>query len=149
MGSWMRATSTVCTQYLQFKQITDNAKLHSSKTDSQANAIVHYQDQTDIFYTSPLTYLRTNFPVSVDSDFPSSPFPSTNPGSPPPGDHRWDHRWPSHLVFFGALLDEKAEGHEIESYLKQLGYQEVWVGDSIFEEDWRRRGGVRVWRAGS
>lgn len=38
------------------------------------------------------------------------------------------------------------DGDAVKSYLRTLGYDEVWVGSNGFEEDWRRRGGVRVWK---
>jgi len=50
--------------------------------------------------------------------------------------------WPSHLVFFGALLREPG----VEDILRAGGYEEVWQGGNGIEEDRRRRGGVRVWR---
>ncbi|KAL5511606.1 GPI10 [Sanghuangporus vaninii] len=105
-----------------------------------------YRDQTDIFYASPLTYLKQNFPSAVDPSFPPSPFPSTLPGTFPPKNNKWVHRWPSHLIFFGALMEDEREGREVELYLREMGYGEVWNARNGFEEDWRRRGGVKVWR---
>ena len=108
-----------------------------------------YKDQTDIFYASPLAYLEQNFRTSVDSSFPPSPYPSTSPGSPPPPHNRWDHAWPSHLVFFGVLIEDEREhekGDGVGKYLKEMGYREIWRMGNGFEEDWRRRGGVRVWQ---
>ncbi|THH16484.1 hypothetical protein EW146_g4163 [Bondarzewia mesenterica] len=103
-----------------------------------------YRDQTDVFYASPIEYLTTRFPPVVDTTFPPSPFPRSLPGTPasameiPP----WRHEWPSHLVFFDALLQHKG----VEGLLKKIGYAEVWKAGNWLEEDWRRRGGVRVWR---
>ena len=111
-----------------------------------ATNISAYRDQTDIFCDSRLSYLKENFPGSVDSSFPPSPYPRTRPGAPPPEDNRWNHRWPSHLAFFGALVEEGKEGKDVGEYLKELGYGEVWNASNGFEEDWRRRGGVRVWQ---
>ncbi|KAL5533101.1 GPI10 [Sanghuangporus sanghuang] len=105
-----------------------------------------YGDQTDIFYASPLTYLKQNFPSSVDASFPPSPYPSTSPATLPPENNKWDHRWPSHLVFFGALMEDEKEGRQVELYLREMGYGEVWNARNGFEEDRRRRGGVKVWR---
>ncbi|KAL5529188.1 hypothetical protein ACEPAG_5162 [Sanghuangporus baumii] len=105
-----------------------------------------YRDQTDVFYASPLTYLKQNFPSFVDSSFPPSPYPSTSPGALPSENNKWDHRWPSHLVFFGALIEDEREGTEVEEYLRGLGYDEVWNTRNGFEEDRRRRGGVKVWQ---
>jgi phosphatidylinositol glycan class B len=53
--------------------------------------------------------------------------------------------WPSHLVFFGALLRERG----VEDVLRAKGYTEVWRGGNGIEEDARRRGGVRVWHWGA
>ena len=101
-----------------------------------------YRDQTDIFYESPLDYLKQNFPSTVDPSFPPSPLPITKPGSGL-ALRRWDHHWPSHLIFFGALLED--EGGAVRDYLESLGYTEVHSIKNGFEEDKRRRGGVKVW----
>ncbi|KAA1469323.1 glycosyltransferase family 22 protein [Dentipellis sp. KUC8613] len=103
--------------------------------------ITMYKDQTDIFYASPLAYLHDHFPPHVDPAFPPSPYPRTPPGTRMRNVGVWRHEWPSHLVFFGALLG--SEG--VEETLKHLEYREVWRGGNGLEEDWRRRGGVRVW----
>ncbi|KAL5490343.1 GPI10 [Sanghuangporus weigelae] len=105
-----------------------------------------YWDQSDIFYASPLTYLKQNFPSFVNPSFPPSPYPSTSPGALPSENNKWDHRWPSRLVFFSALIEDEGEGREVEGYLRELGYDEVWNARNGFEEDWRRRGGVKVWQ---
>lgn len=108
--------------------------------------ITTYVDQTGAFYVAPMKYLIENFPDRVDPNFPPSPFPSTLPGSPPPKANVWDHRWPSHLVFFGALLDDIKDGWKIRNHLRELGYSEMWSVGNGFEEDWRRRGGIKVWK---
>ncbi|KAH8117385.1 Alg9-like mannosyltransferase family-domain-containing protein, partial [Phellopilus nigrolimitatus] len=105
-----------------------------------------YRDQTEMFYVSPIDYLRNNFPALVDPEFPASPLPSTKPGSQSTLIESWEHRWPSHLIFFGALMDEAKGGDKIMRHLGGLGYSEVWAGSNGFEEDWRRRGGVKVWK---
>jgi phosphatidylinositol glycan class B len=61
---------------------------------------------------------------------------------PPSVDAPRRYVWPSHLVFFGALLREPG----IEGVLRTKGYAEVWRAGNGIEEDPRRRGGVRVWR---
>ena len=94
--------------------------VHSSGTN-----IVTYKDQTVLFYNSPLNYLKTNFPDTVDETFPPSLFPSTKPGTAPPADGKWDHQWPSHLIFFGALLSDIQGGPKVEAYIRELGYGEV------------------------
>ena len=107
-----------------------------------------YRDQTDVFYAAPLAYLLTRFPPSVDPRFPPSPYPSTPPGTPASlaiRDGGWAHAWPSHLVFFGALLEHEG----VERLLRARGYGEVWRAGNGLEEDRRRRGGVRVWRYGA
>ena len=114
-----------------------------------------YRDQTDVFYAAPLAYLLTRFPPAVDPRFPPSPYPSTPPGTPAALAARdadadadaggWAHAWPSHLVFFGALLEHAG----VERLLRARGYGEVWRAGNGLEEDRRRRGGVRVWRYGA
>ncbi|KZV64343.1 glycosyltransferase family 22 protein [Peniophora sp. CONT] len=98
-----------------------------------------YRDQTDIFFTGPTQYLGGRFPPAVDPNFPSSPRPTTLPGTTETG--LWLHEWPSHLVFFGALLREEG----VEAKLRELGYNQLWHEGNGLEEDPRRRGGVRVW----
>jgi phosphatidylinositol glycan class B len=99
-----------------------------------------YRDQTDVFYEDPLKYMQERFPNAVNEAFPVSPYPASVPGSPK--EEEWSHSWPSHLVFFGSLVQEHAE---IETMIEKLGYREVWSGRNGWEEDSRRRGGVRVW----
>ncbi|KAI0040325.1 glycosyltransferase family 22 protein [Auriscalpium vulgare] len=99
-----------------------------------------YKDQTDVFYESPRAYLTIHFPSRVDEAFPPSPRPTSTPGAPPSA-QPWKHTWPSHLVFFGALLDSDG----VEQLLAAEGYGEAWRAGNGLEEDWRRRGGVRVW----
>ncbi|KAI0061234.1 glycosyltransferase family 22 protein [Artomyces pyxidatus] len=100
-----------------------------------------YRDQTDVFYASPHAYLATYFPPRVDRAFPPSPYPRSVAGASPSA-APWQHEWPSHLVFFGALL----KSEDMEDLLGRMGYAEVWRAGNGLEEDWRRRGGVRVWR---
>ncbi|KAI0298890.1 glycosyltransferase family 22 protein [Russula brevipes] len=88
-----------------------------------------YQDETDIFFKDPASFLSAQFPEHIDPTFP----PVVD------GPHRY--MWPSHLVFFGALLHERG----VEDVLHAKGYTEVWHGGNGIEEDPRRRGGVRVW----
>ncbi|KIJ35747.1 glycosyltransferase family 22 protein [Sphaerobolus stellatus SS14] len=100
-----------------------------------------YKDQSDVFYDSPLRYLKTRFPKSVDPQFLPSPFPSSIPGATDTG-RDWEHTWPSHLILFGALLE--IDG--VRPLLEDLGYTEDWHGWNGWEQDHRRRGGVRIWR---
>ena len=89
-----------------------------------------YQDETDIFFRDPETFLSARFPEHVDATFP--------PSSRAPH----EYAWPSHLVFFGALLHERG----VEDALRAKGYAEVWRAGNGIEEDSRRREGVRIWR---
>jgi phosphatidylinositol glycan class B len=43
---------------------------------------------------------------------------------------------------FGALLEEDG----VRQLLQEKGYEEVWAGRNGFEEDERRRGGMRLWK---
>ncbi|KAI0306813.1 glycosyltransferase family 22 protein [Multifurca ochricompacta] len=89
-----------------------------------------YQDETDIFFKSPVTFLTMRFPELVDTTFP------------PSSDAPRRYTWPSHLVFFGALLREPG----VEDVLRVKGYTETWSAGNGIEEDPRRRGQLRVWR---
>ncbi|EJD05872.1 uncharacterized protein FOMMEDRAFT_145241 [Fomitiporia mediterranea MF3/22] len=147
VGFLMPCHSTPWQSYLHRPELSDGYLWAlSCEPPLKGLDIATYADQTDIFYASPIKYLKQNFPAAVDPAFPPSPSPSTKPGSQPPAFSRWDHRWPSHLVFFGALLEDIREGRKVERYLRELGYTEVWSTKNGFEEDWRRRGGVRVWQ---
>lgn len=81
------------------------------------------------------------FPAVVDPQFPPSQFPASIPGARGVVDHSWTHSWPSHLVFFGALL--KDDG--VQRLVEKLGYQQDWSRWNGWEQDERRRGGIRVW----
>jgi len=98
-----------------------------------------YRDQTRVFYDDPLAYLTQRFPSSVDPSFPRSPRPSSEPGDSLRED--WEHTWPSHLAFFGALLDE----YRVQSMLVRRGYFQSWISSNGWEEDRRRRVGIQVW----
>ncbi|GJJ12569.1 hypothetical protein Clacol_006812 [Clathrus columnatus] len=104
-----------------------------------------YKDQSDIFYESPLAYLRARFPSTVDHTFPPSPFPTSLPGAIDAIDEQWKHTWPSHLVFFGALLDHEGVG----ALLEERGYQETWSAWNGWEQDPRRKAGIKVWSLNS
>lgn len=108
-----------------------------------------YVDQTTVFYRDPKAYMAEAFPQTVDPSFPPSPHPTSPPGFPPwdlKGEVRqtWQHKWPEHLVMFGALLHD-FDGY-VEGRLRYLGYRPIWRMSNGFEEDERRRGGVEVWR---
>ncbi|GAA5881783.1 hypothetical protein JCM1840_004830 [Sporobolomyces johnsonii] len=129
-----------------------------------------YLDQTDHFYASPSRYFLARFPPVVDPAFPPSPFPARDPYLLPPAgapatlaarhalesrrfDRAWTHAWPSHLVVFGALLEEDGgDGYAtVRELLEGKGYEvekRFWNGVGGWHEDARRRGGVVVlgWR---
>lgn len=98
-----------------------------------------YRDQTDVFFATPLWYLNTYFPPAANPEFPRSPHPTTAPGTTETG--LWAHEWPTHIVLFGALLQEEG----VEDKLRDVGYVPTWREGNGLEEDPRRRGGVRVW----
>lgn len=104
----------------------------SLATDS-GEELSTYQDETDFFFRDPEMFLSARFPEHVDTTFPPSA--------------RAPHQyaWPSHLVFFGALLHERG----VEDALRVKGYTEVWRAGNGIEEDPRRREGVRIWRWGA
>ena len=101
-----------------------------------------YKGQTDIFYSSPIAYIQSRFPDTVDLSFPPSPYPSTIPGTKTSDSQPWQHEWPQNIVLFGSLLQEQG----VRELLIQKGYRQVWGEDGSWEEDPRRRGGVQVWR---
>lgn len=100
------------------------------------------------FFSSPSRYLRLNFP-STHSPSPKS-FAALQRMVPSL------RAWPSHFVFFGALLYEPG----VQDLLVEKGYAEVawddgrkwglgwggWNGWDWAQDDERRRGGVQVWK---
>ncbi|GAA5959978.1 hypothetical protein JCM21900_001448 [Sporobolomyces salmonicolor] len=130
-----------------------------------------YLDQTDHLYASPARYFLARFPSAVDPSFPPSPVPDPDPYllRPPSSaalaarralasrrfDRGWTHAWPSHLVVFGALLEDDGGEHytTVRELLEGKGYvveKRFWNGVGGWHEDERRRGGVVVlsWRGG-
>ena len=107
-------------------------------------------DQTNVFYNSPIDYLKSYFPQDVDPLFPASPFPTSIPGTVtafqtlPSGErtYPWKHEWPRYLVFFGNLLQENG----VRQLLVEKGYKQVWKGGREWEGEGRRKGGVMVWK---
>ncbi|KIL69962.1 glycosyltransferase family 22 protein [Amanita muscaria Koide BX008] len=112
------------------------------------NKLWSYKAQTDVFYDSPFSYLRTYFPPRVNTSFPLSPYPATLPGAvaePSPldgGRYPWRHEWPTYLIFFGALLEEEG----VKELLKAQEYTEIWRKGRSWEGDVRRKGGTRIWK---
>lgn len=101
-----------------------------------------YEDQTDVFYASPMTYIRDRFPQEVDPSFPPSPYPSSRPGVLDTT-KSWKHTWPRYLVFFGALQEAN-----ILASLRDKGYQPVWNAQYGLDNEESRSGGVTVWKYG-
>ncbi|TFK30098.1 hypothetical protein FA15DRAFT_197688 [Coprinopsis marcescibilis] len=98
-----------------------------------------YQDQTDVFFSSPKEYLKEHFPSNVNPDFPASPFPASLPGQS--GVQQWHHEWPKHIILYGDLLKEELGVKEL---LEEKGFNEVkrygiWGPGT-------KNGGLRVWR---
>lgn len=96
------------------------------------------------FYADPARFLRMRFPPrpyqSAKSFRSLQRFvPSIRP-------------WPSHLAFFGALLDGR-EGAEVRALLEERGYApdpgweatRSWNGWDWAQDDDRKQGGVVIW----
>jgi phosphatidylinositol glycan class B len=116
-------------QCVQFSS-TPCIKIFMSLSPDSGEELSTYQDETDIFFRDPETFLSARFPEHVNTTFP------------PTARAPHQYAWPSHLVFFGALLHERG----VEDALRAKGYAEVWRAGNGIEEDPRRREGVRVWR---
>jgi phosphatidylinositol glycan class B len=121
----------------------------------QGQDVGQYRDQTDVFYESPLEYLKTRFPADVDLTFPPSSYPCSPPNLPekPATDDeerhveesdKWKHEWPEYLVMFGHLLDSPG----VRKYLtRTMRYKIVWRAGYGFDEEPNRSGGVFVLKA--
>jgi phosphatidylinositol glycan class B len=103
-----------------------------------------YKDQADVFYDSPMEYIRQHFPAEVDTTFPPSPFPSSIPGAvvQSANGEPWRHTWPQFLVMFGDLLADQG----VRLLLETKGYGEVWSAGWGWEGEGKRKGGVKVWK---
>jgi phosphatidylinositol glycan class B len=122
-----------CEPPLKCVQLSSTLSLLTRPALDSGEELNTYQDETDIFFRDPENFLSARFPEHVDNTFP----PSTR------APH--EYAWPSHLVFFGALLHERG----VEDVLRAKGYAEVWRAGNGVEEDPRRREGVRIWRWGA
>ncbi|KAH9901522.1 glycosyltransferase family 22 protein [Cubamyces lactineus] len=144
VGFLMPCHSTPWQAYLHRRDLMDDGMLWALGCEPplQGQDVTTYQDQTDVFYRSPIEYLTTRFPERVDPAFPPSPFPRSAPGLQTDASYPWKHEWPQNLVFFGALLEQPG----IKDVLLRKGYGEVWSAEYGWEGDDRRKGGVRVWR---
>ncbi|EIW60158.1 glycosyltransferase family 22 protein [Trametes versicolor FP-101664 SS1] len=144
IGFLMPCHSTPWQAYLHRPDLNNDGVLWALGCEPplQGQDVTEYQDQTDVFYASPLEYLETRFPDRVNATFPPSFLPRSKPGVDAGEIHPWRHEWPQNLVFFGALLDDP----DVRKLLLALGYEEEWKAEYGWEGDSRRRGGVRVWR---
>ncbi|KAI0672934.1 glycosyltransferase family 22 protein [Trametes maxima] len=144
IGFLMPCHSTPWQAYLHRHDLADEGRLWALGCEPPLHGqdVAVYKDQTDIFYESPLDYLKTRFPLRVNPAFPPSSHPRSRPGVDMHEQHPWRHEWPQNLVFFGALLQQP----EVQDLLLALGYGEVWRAEHGWEGDDRRKGGVRVWR---
>ena len=155
VGFLMPCHSTPWQSHLHNPQLDHPGKLWAIGCEPplQGQDVDKYKDQTDIFYESPLEYLRTRFPPDVDLTFPPSGYPHSPPGLPENvGDEevhveereKWNHEWPEYLVMFGHLLDSPG----IHEYLtKTMRYNIVWRAGYGFDEEPNRSGGVFVLKA--
>ncbi|OSD08566.1 glycosyltransferase family 22 protein [Trametes coccinea BRFM310] len=144
IGLLMPCHSTPWQAYLHRPDLADDGKLWALGCEPplQGQDVQEYKDQTDVFYESPLEYLKTRFPHHVNVAFPPSPLPRSKPGLDTDELYPWRHEWPQNLVFFGALLEQPG----VRELFLDLGYREVWKAEYGWEGDGRRKGGVRVWR---
>ncbi|EKM55153.1 glycosyltransferase family 22 protein [Phanerochaete carnosa HHB-10118-sp] len=144
VGFLMPCHSTPWQAYLHKPTWSDDQRLWALGCEPPLGGEItkDYKDQADVFYDSPMAYLRTRFPPSVDHSFPPSPHPSSRPGEPRERRdvHDWMHEWPEYLVMFGVLLREPG----VVDLLKEKGYVPVWHENYGWEGDRRRRGGVLV-----
>jgi len=156
IGFLMPCHSTPWQSHLHNPQLDHPGKLWAIGCEPplQGQDVDRYKDQTDVFYESPLEYLKTRFPPDVDLTFPPSSYPCSPPGPPEKpiaGDEvhveeseKWKHEWPEYLVMFGHLLDSPG----IHQYLtKTMRYNVVWWAGYGFDEEPNRSGGVFVLKA--
>ena len=157
IGFLMPCHSTPWQSHLHNPQLDHPGKLWAIGCEPplQGQDIDKYEDQTDVFYESPLVYLKTRFPPDVDLAFPPSSYPCSPPGLPKKSavgeeemhveeSEKWKHEWPEYLVMFGHLLDSP----EIHEYLtKTMRYNIVWRAGYGFDEEPNRSGGVFVLKA--
>ncbi|CAL1705145.1 unnamed protein product [Somion occarium] len=144
IGFLMPCHSTPWQAYVHNPSLAENGKMWALGCEPplRGENLQAYKDQTDIFYESPATYLRTRFPSNVDPSFPPSPYPCSMPGVHDTTLYPWNHTWPQYLVMFGALLDEP----DVVPILVEKGYQEVWRAEYGVGGDDTRQGGVVVWK---
>ncbi|MCJ1463010.1 glycosylphosphatidylinositol anchor biosynthesis [Pseudocyphellaria aurata] len=100
-----------------------------------------YLDEADQFYAHPSAWLAHELgPPPLG---PRSHFLLGHAPPPPPSSAQQPHpskAWPEYLVFFGALEPDLAP------VLRGSRYEPCWTGwNGYAHEDWRRRGGMRVW----
>ena len=157
IGFLMPCHSTPWQSHLHNPQLDHPGKLWAIGCEPplQGQDIDKYKDQTDVFYESPLEYLKTRFPPDVDLTFPPSSYPCSPPGllgesitsdeeAHMEESEKWKHEWPEYLVMFGHLLDSPG----IREYLtRTMRYRIVWQAGYGFDEEPNRSGGVFVLKA--
>lgn len=87
-----------------------------------------YMDESDYFYENPLSFLKLNFPQSIDQN------------ASPSFDAQWPHKWPTYIVMFSNLWDNP-DSH-IKNYL-QNNYdivERIWNAPGHWDD--RREGDV-------
>jgi len=157
IGFLMPCHSTPWQSHLHNPQLDHPGKLWAIGCEPplQGQDIDGYKDQTDVFYDSPLEYLKARFPPDVNLTFPPSSYPCSPPGVPEKSivndkethveeSEKWKHEWPEYLVMFGHLLDSPG----IREYLTEtMRYKIVWRAGYGFDEEPNRSGGVFVLKA--
>ncbi|KAF8136435.1 glycosyltransferase family 22 protein [Boletus edulis] len=155
VGFLMPCHSTPWQAYLHRPDLAQPGKMWALGCEPPLGLQNHteYRDQTDVFFESPISYIKSHFPVHVDPTFPLSPFAFSvanatfiqmlraiekQSGS---WDLGWQHEWPKYAVFFGALLEEPG----MRTLFEVNGYIEVWKGGWQWGGEGKRKGGVRVW----
>jgi len=144
IGILMPCHSTPWQAYLHRPLLADGSRFWALGCEPPVGVNANeYKDQTDIFYDSPISYLQSRFPPTVNPHFPPSVKPFTLPGQPGADQHDWTHEWPEYLVMFGALLEDT----QVAELLRNKGYRTTWHEERGWEGDSRRRGGVVVLKA--
>ncbi|KAF8844880.1 hypothetical protein BDN67DRAFT_942333 [Paxillus ammoniavirescens] len=155
IGFLMPCHSTPWQAYLHRPDLAEPGRMWALGCEPPLGLGAHakYKDQTDVFFESPISYMKTHFPAHVDLTFPPSPYPNSVPNATfiqtiqivetrsGSWDLGWRHEWPRYIVCFGALLEEP----EMRALFKGNGYVEVWKGGWGWEGGGKKKGGVRVW----
>ncbi|KAG9318561.1 Alg9-like mannosyltransferase family-domain-containing protein [Chiua virens] len=135
IGFLMPCHSTPWQAYLHRPDLAESGKMWALGCEPPLGLRNHtqYNDQTDVFFASPVAYIKSHFPARVDPMFPPSSFAFSIPNAAfiqtlitiehqsDSWDLGWRHEWPKYLVFFGALLEEPG----IRTLFEANGYSEV------------------------